>query len=168
MRDKSVEDNEIQDYDADFFIKDLTEIKQFEKDYFNSIIEFLKWTTTFSLAAIVWIISSFRIIGINSNVFQILSITFLSISIILSILTIYSFIFLTGSELDSRLMFNDAFAKIRIIKDNIKRYPYGKYHSFLLTKLLPRFPYQFNMMILLHLTFLLVGVIFYASSLIFI
>jgi len=168
-----MKDNTVKDYDVEFFTKDLEEIKQFEENYFKYIIDFLKWTTTFSLAAIVWIVSSFKIIGVHSNFFQLLSLLFLVFSIVVSILIIYAVIFLAGYELDIRSMFNNAFAKARIIKDTeeqekISRYPYGKYQSYILALILPRFPYQFNLMILFHLLFLLIGVLFYMCSLLFV
>jgi hypothetical protein len=145
---------------------------KFKSVYLNSLIQFIKWTTTFAFAAIIWTASSFKIIGIPSNWFQILSLIFLIFSVVITIIIMYSVVFSAGSDWahQSDLFISSVYRthvkEIRTNEDYDKVYPTAKkYHLTCINPIIPQTPTQFNVAILLHLILLLIGVLFYVLAL---
>jgi hypothetical protein len=150
-------------------------VMKFKGIYLNSLIQFIKWTTTFALFAVVWTASSFRIFGIPSNIFQILSFIFLILSVIIAVIILYSIVFTSGSDWahSSDLFISsvnkDLHKEVKTILSNDdyhKVFPTAtRYHKTCINPLIPQTPFQFNIAILLHLITILIGILLYILAL---
>lgn len=155
---------ELTEHQLDKILKTLNEIKLEREVFFKGIIDFLKWTTTFSLASIIWVATNFYN-PMTLKTFLQISLILLIFSTIISIITVYSIIIHWGKnwEIQELLfkVYRSAF-KMEKEKQDLEE---DKISLWMLSHL-PHNPGQFNSTIVLHLSLLLAGLIFYALSLI--
>jgi len=141
--------------------------------YFKSVIEFLKWTTTFAFAALIWISSNYQSKMI-SLIFLKTSLLFLIFSIIVSMYTVYSVVFYWGASWNNPLNFYYSCAKDMKTKfgrdekanEKLKQYHEDteNYLKIWIKKYIPSSPHQFNRLLLLHLILLLIGSVLYVAG----
>lgn len=136
------------------------EIAIWRETYFKSIIDFLKWTTTFSLAAILWI-ATYGNRNFSNNFVVFLSLTLLAISLIVAISIVYFIVFVWGSN----WKVFDLYMKITMsvkLGGSIEQEKDSVWD--LMIKHIPQEPKYFNNLLLVHLTALIFGIFLYTGA----
>lgn len=138
---------------------------------FTGGIDFVKWTTTLSVAAIVWIAATFNPQEHRLNHFSELAVIFLIISIIVAIFIVYFILSYWAEQVESSLNLlrflitrEEKYRKILgLTGANMVYFKYAHLES---EKKLFRFrrPEDFSSFIVIHMIFLVGGLLFYAAS----
>ena len=132
-------------------------------NYLKSVIEFLKWTTTFAFGAIIWVSTNFRNVLVSATFLQ-LSIFFLVCAIIVSMFIIYSAVFHWGATWNTPLHLFYLFAE-KLSDDSDRELEEEEtlsseivearfYNKTWVKKFIPTNPYRFNLFLLIHLSLL--------------
>lgn len=157
-------------------LKDLIKRYDEEKDesserYFSGILNFFQWTTTFAFAVIIWIGTNARDQPFKSNFLLSLSIACILIAITISIITTY-FILESWNE-DRKLKFH--IFKLLVVSDVEEKHPttLGKNdieieQKNVLESSKSMFTLKrFDRHLILHITTLFIGIIFYLLAIVF-
>jgi len=164
MNNENPQSVEITENQRELLLKTLKDNKLEQDIFFKGVIDFLKWTTTFSLASIIWVSTNYDT-NTFSKIFLQISLILLIVSTIISIITVYSIVIFWGKNWEMQdLLFKTLLSAFRINND-IKGKKEHKVASWISSHL-PNNPIHFNFAILLHLVLLLAGLIFYALSII--
>ena len=153
---------EISEHKLNLLLKTLEDNRLEQDIFFKGVIDFIKWTTTLSLASIIWVATNYNSLETAKTYLQI-SIILLILSTSISIIIVYSIVIFWAKNWEIQsLLFKTFLSAFKIDKD-IKNIKEDKMSSWISSHL-PNNPNQFNFAILLHLVLLLTGLIFYLYS----
>ena len=146
---------------AKLILDSIEKVELVRDTFFKTVIDFLKWTTTFTFAAIVWITSNYNNSG-EMKQYLILGLVFLVFSVIVSIITVYAIVLDYGRNWDTgKLVRNVIIKKFSEKKQELKTQPDINPSWF--WKIIPMTPKQFNYAIIIHLILVLSGLLCYAG-----
>lgn len=141
-----------------------------EESYFKGIVDYIKWTSTIGIGAILWIGNTLRM---NYQLITIISLIFLISSLIIAIFIIYQVLGLWSKEWEaarktkSAIYSHNFFAKYAGSGDppeNSRKKIDDKfaqaYDAFLATESYQK-PKQFNKIVFFHIFLLVIGLILY-------
>lgn len=142
-----------------------------KESFFKTVIDFIKWTTTFALASIVWVTSNFSNLALFKPLLW-LSFSLLILSVIVSIIIVYSTVFNQNKNWDQSNFLFEMNIHVHVAKltdptqlKNLKT-PAPSIRPSWYWKFLPETPNTFNKALLLHLICLLLGLISYGFAII--
>jgi len=135
-----------------------------EKEYLKTIIDFLKWTTTFTIATIIWVANSYGK-NVSSNIMVSFSLFSLIMSLIIAIVTVYLIVLRLGHTWE----FLDK--SCGVIQETIKEADISICEKLDMAKLTreerrAKHP-LINLRVLAHLVTLVVGVLCYVVAIVF-
>jgi hypothetical protein len=156
----------VKQFDLQEHIQKYGKLKEESGDkYFNAVIDFFKWTTTFAFAALIWIGTNFHNYPSNSFIWFYVSIFSIVISIVISIVTTYLILNRWNYDWSSKFQLHNLLTMTEVNEKHPNAFSVdemNKQRKLVLEASSTMFVQKrFDKYLIFHIVFLFLGLIFY-------